>query len=87
MADKKKYKIVYDRPNCIGAFACVAVLPHRWEVGEDGKAKLIQSKQEGDNFILELMLNNEELEKEIEAARVCPVNVIHIYDDKGNKLI
>ncbi len=87
MAEKKKYKIVYDRNGCIGAFACVAVLPHRWGVAEDSKADLIGGKLEGQNFVLELELTPEELELEIDAARVCPVNVIHIYDEQGNTVV
>jgi len=87
MADKRKYKVVYERPKCIGAFACVATLPARWEVGEDSKANLIEGMQEGEQVVLEVELTDEELQAELEAAQVCPVNVIHVYDDAGKQLI
>mgnify|MGYP001575847367 CR=1 FL=1 len=87
MTQKQKYTVVYDRPQCIGAFACVAVHPTRWETGEDSKANLLSAIKKNEQYILALELTDEELAQELEAARVCPVNVIHIYDQKGNKLI
>ena len=82
-----KYKIIYDKPGCIGAFACVALFPEYWQIGEDGKAILIKGKQEGNQYILEVDLNDEEFEKMKAAAEGCPVNVIHIFDEKGKKII
>ena len=82
-----KYKIVYDRPGCIGAFCCVALFPEYWINGIEGKAELAGGKQEGNNIVLEVELNAEEFEKMKAAAESCPVNVIHIFDEKGNKII
>ena len=82
-----KYKIVYDKQGCIGAFSCVALDPNNWVIGEDGKATLLKAKQEGDNYILEIDLDNEAFDKMKAAAESCPVNVIHIYDEKGKKII
>jgi ferredoxin len=71
-----KYRIEYDREACIGAAACIAVSPNAWKMGEDGKAvQLIKEFEENE---LQLMLD---------AARSCPVNVIHIVDEKGKRLI
>ncbi len=81
----KKYRVEYDKPGCIGAFACVAVLPKYWEVGQDGKAVLVGGKQEGDKFIIEI--DESELEVMKQSAEACPVIVIHIYDENGNKII
>lgn len=81
----KKYKVVYEKPGCIGAFACVAVLPKYWEVGQDGKATLIGGKHDGDTFILEI--DESDLEVMKQSAESCPVNVIHIYDEDGKKVI
>ena len=92
---EKKYRIVYDRKNCIGAAACAAVAPEFWEMKEDGKAHLIGGKtDENGNEILiitekqmtDKMKSALQLNKE--AAEVCPVQVIHIYDEQtGEKLI
>tara|TARA_Y100000310_G_C20580496_1_gene762732 strand:- start:153 stop:419 length:267 start_codon:yes stop_codon:yes gene_type:complete len=86
----KKYRVVYDRSCCIGAAACVAVQSEKWEINsEDGKADLIGSSESLEDgktsWIVEF--DDEDLEKFMEAAQVCPVNVIHIYDEDGRKLI
>ena len=81
-----KYKVVYDRENCIGAFACVAVFPERWLAGDDGKADFKDAIKNGKGEF-ELEISDDELAKMKESAEVCPVTVIHIYDEKGNKII
>jgi len=72
----KTYTIVYDRENCIGAGACVTANSTNWEMGEDNKANCKKAE-----------ISEEELEQNMDAAKVCPVNVIHIEDSEGNKLI
>lgn len=48
---KKKYKVVYDRANCIGVLSCVAFYPERWSIGSDNKADLIGGqKVEGEKL-------------------------------------
>ena len=93
--NEKRYRVVFDRKNCIGAAACAAVAPQFWEMKEDGKADLIGFKvdKNGHQYII---LKENQLTSELknalalnkEAAEVCPVQVIHIYDeDTGEKLI
>ncbi|MEM3154951.1 MAG: ferredoxin [Candidatus Woesearchaeota archaeon] len=92
---EKKYRIVFDRKNCIGAAACAAVAPEFWVMKDDGKADLIGSKvDENGNQVL--LVSENQLSKEgknvlavnKDAAEVCPVQVIHIYDDEtGEKII
>jgi len=92
---EKKYKIVYDRKGCIGAAACAAVSPEFWEMKDDGKAHLIGSKTDEDGnevlIITESQMTDgvkKALESNKEAAEVCPVQVIHIYDEEtGEKII
>lgn len=71
-----KYKIEYDREGCIGAAACIAVAPDAWKMGSDGKA---------DQLLHEF--DEKDLQKHLDAARSCPVNVIHIIDPNGKKLV
>lgn len=71
-----KYRIEFDRPGCIGAAACIAVAPEAWKMGEDGKA--IQ---------LVFEFDEKDLHHHLDAARACPVNVIHIVDEKGKRLV
>ena len=87
---KKKYKVVYERKNCIGAGSCVSVFPERWKMNSfDDKADLLGGKEEvkgKDEWIVEFTLD--EFESFKLSADVCPVNVIHIYDQEtGEKLI
>lgn len=81
-----RYKIVYERVNCIGAAVCVAVLPKYWEMDPDGKANMLTSVKTGD--VYELELDEGEIEAMKQAAEGCPVNVIHITNlDTGEKII
>ena len=44
---KKKYKVVYERKNCIGAGSCISVFPERWKMdSRDDKADLLGGKEE-----------------------------------------
>ena len=35
-----KYKIIYDRNGCVGAFSCVIVGAQFWKMAEDNKKKM-----------------------------------------------
>lgn len=70
-----KFKIVHDEKNCIGCGACANLCPANWEM-KDGKSKPKKTE-----------LSDEEYAPNKAAADSCPVNVIHIYDDKDQKII
>ncbi|MBI2147444.1 ferredoxin [Candidatus Woesearchaeota archaeon] len=87
-----KYKIVYIRKDCIGAAACAAVNGEFWtmEETEDEKADLAKAKKPTvkEDGTQELIIDEKDLEKNLEAATNCPVNVIHIYNlETGEKII
>jgi ferredoxin len=77
----KKFKIIYHKNECIGAFACLAAAPETW-IQSDDKADLIDSKNEGKEVYTKEV---DELENNMEAAQSCPVNCIHIIDQKTKK--
>jgi len=91
----KLYRVVFNRNECIGAAACAAVAPEFWEMKEDGKADLLGAKKDekGNDYIIlkegqltESMKDAIKLNKD--AAEVCPVRVISVYDEEtGKKLI
>ena len=85
----KKYKVVYDRKDCIGAIACTAVSKMGViKEGWDSKADMVGSESKQNNDVQEKIIDETELQDMMEAARVCPVNVIHIYDlESGEKII
>ena len=66
-------KIVVDRDLCIGAAPCVTLAPGTFTLDEEGKAVVIEMRENTDEEI-------------IDAAMSCPVLAIKIYDIKG-KLI
>ena len=74
-----RYKFFHDREGCIGCGACAAIDPDNWEMNEDGKADLKDSKEIGKSQ--EKKINDEKLDKNMETAQCCPVNVIHIRKD------
>lgn len=89
----KKYKIVYDRNACIGAAACAAVAPEFWKMCEDGKADLIGYTEEDGKQVL--VISEEQMTDKMknalalnkEAAEVCPVLAIRIFDEDGTQII
>ena len=73
-----KYKVIFDRANCIGTFACITENPDHWVVGEDGKSILEGSVLNEKTGYYELIIEEKDLEKNKDAAAVCPVFVISI---------
>lgn len=84
----KKYIVRYDREGCIGAAACVGMDPKNWILAaNDGKADLISGKQNNAS-LWEKEIDESELEDMLNAARGCPVIVIHVFDkETGEQLI
>lgn len=83
----KRYKIVYHKNECIGAFACVAAEPETWEIAEDDttKADIVNhDEKKGETYVKYV----DDLKNNMEAAQSCPVNCIHIIDQEtGEELI
>lgn len=78
------YKLQHNRLDCIGCGSCVAICPAFWEMNDDGKADIKKGKNLKNGW---QELEIKDLKCNMEAAQVCPVNVIHIIDGKGKKLI
>jgi len=83
----KKYILEYKRDGCIGAAACVAVKPETWQFASDNKADIREKekKKQGDLWILEI--DEKDLKLHLEAAQICPVNVIKIKDKETGKYL
>lgn len=68
-------KIIQEREKCIGCGSCAALCPKYWQMSEDGKSTLLNSKKNKEgNFELEV----KEVECNQEAADACPVQIIHV---------
>jgi len=86
----KRYRIVYHKEQCIGAFACVAAEPNTWEQNGAvadiiGGKEVTPDHETKDVYIKDLA--EDELHNNIEAAQSCPVNCIHIFDFKEEKRV
>ena len=73
-----KYKIIYNRKECIGAFTCGVVSSRFWEFDDDGKANLRGSTYDEKTGFYELIIEEKYYYEALESAEVCPVNVIKI---------
>ena len=86
-----QFKIEHDRPNCIACGACAAVTPQFWEMSPaDGKSDIKGSERimNGSEIILEkLQIEEKDFTTNKEAADACPVNVIHLFKENGEKII
>ena len=73
-----KYTIEYDRDGCIGAGSCVGACPDNWQMDtNDNKANVLKKDIEEDEF-----------QKNKEAAEACPVGVINIVNNEtGEKVV
>ena len=85
----REVKIVYDRNGCIGAAPCVSIDPIDWLMDtNDNKAILISSKKEGERFEKVVKVENEqEMNRVVDSAKVCPVTIIEVWDVKENRKI
>lgn len=71
-----RFKIIYDKNNCVAAGPCAAVDSEHFKINpEDGKAELIGGKEVSPG-IFELEVDSDELANQ--AASVCPAAVISI---------
>ena len=70
-------KITLKRATCVGCGNCVDIAPDYWTMNEqDGLATLIDSEQKNEIYIL---ITGEYAKKEnLEAARICPLNIINV---------
>ena len=70
-------RITHHRIKCIGCGYCEEIAPFRWKMnGENGKSDLIGGSGKKDIFTL--LVTNDELEANEEAADLCPVKVIKV---------
>lgn len=73
----KKYRVIFDREVCIGALACNAVDESVWALADDNKVDLVGGTKRDDGK-WEIIIDEEQLGKQKEAADSCPVFAIKI---------
>lgn len=84
----KQYKIIYRKNACIGAGACEAVHPEGWFFDQETNIATLKSPKAAKNPEQEeLIIDEAEFALHFEAAQVCPVAIIEIYDLETNQKI
>lgn len=73
-----EYKLTFDKETCIGTFACNSVAEKFFSIGDDGKAKLNNSKFNKETKKYELIIDEKDLSIAKEAESFCPVLAIKI---------
>ena len=70
-------QIAQHRHKCIGCNACVEIDPYRWRITKnDGKSVLVGSQEKKGWHLVKV--GDDERELALDAARVCPVNIIQV---------
>ncbi|MBI5066117.1 ferredoxin [Candidatus Woesearchaeota archaeon] len=83
----RKYRVVYDKAGCIGVGACEAAAPLFWKLQEDGKATFVPKEAKKSETAEELIIDGKDFKVNLEAAEVCPVQVIKIFDEETGEQI
>ncbi len=71
-----EFRILHERPDCIGCGACAAITPKFWSMADDGLSHLAGSTKEGEAEAL--IIEEKDFLCNQEAAEVCPVQIIHV---------
>jgi len=70
-------RIIHLREKCIGCNACVELAPDRWKMSrKDGKSVLVDGEEK--NGIFMTLVGDDELKKNLLAAKMCPTNIIKV---------
>ncbi len=83
----KKYKIVYDKENCIAAHKCMGIHPKLWGKDKDDKAILNGGSLNAQSGKYELMIEEKDLTAYKESALICPAYVIDVLDAETSKSV
>lgn len=78
-------EVIHNRDICIGCGACVAVCPKYWDMNADGKSDLKNAKRQQNGETLDKLKILQE-DGNLDAAKSCPVNCIHV-TIKGEQII
>ena len=84
----KKYKVIYQKSGCIGAGACEYTFPEGWFYDKETSiATLKDPATEKTDEKEVLIIDESTYEKHLEAAQVCPVAIIEIFDMETGKRV
>ncbi len=73
-----KYKVIFDREECVSIFSCNVVAPEFWKLADDGKVDLVGGTYNEKTKKWELIIDEKDLNINKEAESVCPVFAIKI---------
>jgi ferredoxin len=68
-------KIIHEKKKCIGCGLCATICPKFWEMTDEGKSQLLNSKKNGEgNYEIEV----DDVACNQEAADSCPAQCIKV---------
>ncbi len=71
-------RIIQQRIKCIGCNACVEAANYRWRIStKDGKCTLVGGIEKRGFY--SVVVNDDEYDDNMKAAKNCPVNIIKIH--------
>ncbi|NTV23429.1 MAG: ferredoxin [Nanoarchaeota archaeon] len=73
-----KYRIVYNKKECIGAAECEALSPDFWKIASNGKADLKSAVQNPKTGNFELEIDEAQFKKQQSVAGSCPSGCIKV---------
>ena len=83
----KKYKMLYKREECIGFGGCAAASPF-FEMNDDTKADMVKGSKLNKDGWWEVIIDEKDFPKNKDAAEICPVKVIKIFDlETGEQIV
>ena len=84
-APKKKFKIIFNKDACIGAFNCIYQDPRHWKTApfDNRKVDLEAALQNEDTKFFEKIVEDGKFDPKVEAS--CPVAAIKIVEVKDEK--
>jgi len=82
-----KYKVIYDKENCISANKCIGIHPKLWGKDGDGKAILNQGTLNSKTGKYELLIDEKDLKFYKESALICPVYVIDVVNGESGSSV
>ena len=82
-----KYRVELDRINCVASVGCIEEDPKNWTLDENENKVDLKESQQKKPGLFTREIEEVDLPRFIKAAKACPVNVIHIFDESGKMII
>ena len=80
-------KVVHDIDVCISCGACAAVADRLWEMDQTSGKAVLKGGKKLEGNMTEKEFEDKDMPDFKASAESCPVNCIHIFDNKNRRII